>query len=173
MKQRGVAEREPLGCWSTWTTSDLHSDPQPRRSDPLTAHLSLDVSYTPVPPSTRRFPSDDARSWDWYLLFNPLSSLVYPRPEPPSSKVKEASFPSEQGHRLPPDEQLSCFDLMYFVSSGKDDFEWNDAWCPAWRFVGRHIRFQESLVDVATGYVQRLLQTTNDVPVSKIFFNGC
>ncbi|KAG7448143.1 uncharacterized protein BT62DRAFT_755789 [Guyanagaster necrorhizus] len=151
-------ERESLGCWSTWAASNLH-ERKPRQADALTSRLGFDVSYTPVPLNTRRSSEDD--SYDWFLLFNPISSLIYTDVSAPR---EDASFPNSKGEPLPPDEHLSCFDLMYFTVAGPNDSGWESRWSPAWRFVGQYMRFTSSVVDIAKGYVRRALGVEHDTP---------
>lgn len=96
--------------------------------------------------------------WNWDLLFWPLSALIFPGPPAPynaDAGTGPAPFPSGKGGRLRPDRQIACFDFLYFVGSGRENDEWEYRWCPAWRFVGQHLRFEEGVVELAKGYVAR------------------
>ena len=63
--------------------------------------------------------------------------------------------PSPLGHSLPPDEHLSCFDHLYFTTSSDKLFEWEAPWSPAWNLIGKHVRFNDELVDITKGYLSR------------------
>ncbi|KAJ3518176.1 hypothetical protein NLJ89_g18 [Agrocybe chaxingu] len=144
-------DREPLGCWS----ARHEGNPTPIRVKSVIDHLKLDTSYTRVPSNTRHFP--DVKTTD-FLVFNQLVPYIFPRhPWRPSS-----SFPlmeaSPLGQRLPPDEQLSCFDFLYYVTSSRELFEWQHSWSPAWRSIATHLRFTDALVDLAQSYLRRAFQ---------------
>lgn len=167
---------EPLGCWTAWYTSNPGGN-SPRRSPALTNWLNLDVSFQPVPENTRRFTLTE-RPWDWMLLFTPLSALIFTPtiPEYKDAGKGKALFPSASGVDLPPDEHLSCFDLLYFVWSGKGDDEWAQPWSPAWRTVGQHLRFTEEINDMVKGYLRRTFELpaydTDLPPVSSLQVSG-
>lgn len=57
---------------------------------------------------------------------------------------------------VPPDEQLACIDDMYAVGSWYE-YEWESELSPAWRFVGRHLRYTKEVDRVADAYVRRAL----------------
>jgi hypothetical protein len=140
------SEREELGCWSTRP----EADPQPLRVNPLLNNLRLDVSYTRVPTSTRHSPNN-AR--DDFIVFSKLVPYIFPHN--PLRGHFDFMSPSPLGHRLPPDEQLSCFDHLYFLTSSDRLFEWEASWSPAWNLIGTHIRFNDELVEIAKGYLSR------------------
>jgi hypothetical protein len=146
---------EPLGCWSSWATGNLIEN-SPRYSQTLVDHLGLDVSYTPTPYYTRRLANQGKDGeWDWDLLFWPLADLISPLPGYTLPDNLPPPFPSSRGTSIPPDTQLACFDDLYFVTASQIDFEWEQQWSPAWRFVGRHLRFAKPMQQIAETYLRK------------------
>jgi hypothetical protein len=131
-------------------------------------HLGLDVSYTRVPDRVRHHPDQDV---DAHVSFFPTLEIIYPG-DPfhyPGDQFIMAASPL--GARLGPDLQMSCFDTLYFVTAGTEPYEWKTPWSPAWRFIGRYLRFTDSVTQLATAYARRTLRvTTNDElpPVSAV-----
>ncbi|KIO23760.1 hypothetical protein M407DRAFT_77741, partial [Tulasnella calospora MUT 4182] len=57
---------------------------------------------------------------------------------------------------IAPDENLACFDDLYFVSA-VDGFEWERDVSPGWRFVGVHVRWNKWVEEVANEMLKRAL----------------
>ena len=156
------SEREPLGCWST----KPEYDPQPMRANPTLNNLKLDVSYTRVPKSTRHTPDNNR---DDFVIFGKLVPYIFSHN--PLIERFEFMSPGPTGHRLPPDEHLSCFDHLYYTTSSEKTFEWEAPWSPAWNFVGKHVHFTNDLVDTAKGYLSRAFNLSDGEilpPVSSV-----
>jgi len=146
---------EPLGCWSAWATGNL-AENHPRHSQVLVDYLGLDLSYTPTPYHTRRLAHKGREGeGDWDLSFWPLAELIYPSPGYTLPDYLPAPFPSPRGVSIPPDTQLACFDDFYFVTASQIDFEWEQRWSPAWRFVGRHLRFAKPMQEIAEAFIRK------------------
>ena len=155
------SEREALGCWSTRP----ESDPQPLRVNPLLNNLRLDVSFTRVPTSTRHNPTNPA---DDFVIFSKLVPYIF-SPSPRRDRFEFMS-PSPLGHRLPPDEHLSCFDHLYFTTSSDKLFEWEMPWSPAWNLIGKHVHFNDELVEITKGYLSRAFNLTEgEIPPVSLF----
>ncbi|KAF8160717.1 hypothetical protein B0H34DRAFT_349230 [Crassisporium funariophilum] len=153
------SELEQLGCWST-----RHgNDPKPARVASVMNNLQFDVSYTRAPTAARLNPSDGQ---DDFLVFSKLVPYIFPHnPLPPPDGSYPLMQPSPLGHRLPPNERLSCFDHLYFTTAGAETYEWRFSWSPVWRFVGTHLHFTDSLVETASGYLSRAFQATGELPL--------
>ena len=145
------SEREELGCWSTHPEANS----EPVRVPALYNNLQLDVSYTRIPPSTRYNPSDPQNHW---IVFSKLVPYIFPRN--PVRGHFDLMSPSPLGHRLPPDEHLSCFDFLYSVTSSDRLYEWEASWSPAWNSIGTHVHFTDRLVDITKGYLSRAFNLT-------------
>lgn len=146
---------EPLGCWSTRALDNA----EPIRAENIVHHLGLDVSYTRVPLFTRLNPPN---TYDAHTSFDKLSALIYPNnPIAPLDSYPHMSV-SPLGSHAPPEEQLSCFDVLYYLSSGVDVYEWRFPWSPAWRFVGRHVVFNEPLVNLGKEYLRLAIHDGED-----------
>ena len=63
--------------------------------------------------------------------------------------------PSSLVHYLPPDEQLLCFNHLFFITSSDKFLEWETPWSPAWNFIERHLHPINELVDIPKGYLLR------------------
>ena len=156
------SEREHLGCWST----RREAEPEPVRVPSLLNNLRLDVSYTRVPKSTRHSPNDVR---DDFVVFGKLTPYIFFLKTPLRDHLNLMS-PSPLGHSLPPDEQLSCFDHLYFITSSDRLFEWEASWSPAWNSVGTHLRFTNELIEITRGYLSRafnLIKGEKIPPVSE------
>ncbi|KAF8893504.1 hypothetical protein BD779DRAFT_1783800 [Infundibulicybe gibba] len=66
-----------------------------------------------------------------HVLFFPTAELIFP------------GSPSHNGSEYP---------LML------EDYEWNYPWSPAWRVIGRHLKFTQGIVELAEGYLHRLFK---------------
>lgn len=146
---------EELGCWSSRSPNEEH----PIRATQLLRHLGLDVSYTRVPSHVRYAPQLDTNP---HVSFFPLAETIFPvnpTDHPSDNSIMEAS---PLGARLGPDAHIACFDCLYFATAGTQEFEWKTPWSPVWRFIGRHLQFSESLMELSKAYVRRALKVTTD-----------
>ncbi|KAG8876594.1 hypothetical protein FRB98_007238 [Tulasnella sp. 332] len=85
--------------------------------------------------------------------------------------LKRARHPSPNSQStFPPDEALTCIDDMYAVGSWYE-YEWEFELSPAWRHVGRYVRFNETVDTLAEAYVRRVLgvEVGEGVPDQFIF----
>ncbi|KZT30813.1 hypothetical protein NEOLEDRAFT_1054252 [Neolentinus lepideus HHB14362 ss-1] len=157
VKQRDSKEVDELGCWSVWET--VHEDrdgtrkPRPHRGENT---LGLDISYTRVPDEASMLGNDHASFWGLAALGFPdyrARHLGTPRPS------------KQRGVALPPDEQVLCFDILYYIGVYKT-FEYYEEYSPVWRDVVRHMRWAKGLNDLAQGYIRRTLDVPDgsDIP---------
>ncbi|CAK5280618.1 unnamed protein product [Mycena citricolor] len=139
---------DDLGCWSVWQ-SVQYEDADPRQSY-STWDLQLDVSYTKTPEWIKMRPEIKN---DRFSSFWALATLAYP-----SARESSISPPLPNKHNvtLPPDDQLLCFDFLYYVAAYKPH-EIELDYSPAWRFVGQHMRWTKTLSVLAEDYVRRSL----------------
>ena len=120
------------------------------RAVQLLNNLKLDVSFTRVPKSTRHSPNDPHED---FVIFSKLVPYIFP--QSPIRESFQFMSAAPTGHKLPPDEHLSCFDHLYFTTSSDRKFEWEASWSPAWNLVGKHVRFNDDLVEITKGYLSR------------------
>ncbi len=154
--------RESLGCWST----RHETDPIPSRVKSVVDNLGLDIAYTRMSQEARYMVTDPH---DDFLDFNHIVPFIFPgHPIHPLHSFPLME-PSPLGHQLPPDEKVSCFDHLYYVTSSRETHEWRFAWSPVWRFVAKHLYFTDTLVDLTRGYLARTFNTRDDniPPVSQ------
>ncbi|PPQ63687.1 hypothetical protein CVT24_004572 [Panaeolus cyanescens] len=150
-------DREPLGCWST-----RHgNEPKPLRVNSFTNNLLLDIAYTRAPTAARNNPSDGD---DVFLVFQKLAPFIFAKnPRPPLDGFYPLMERSPLGHELGPDEQLTCFDFLYYITSS-EVYEWRFSWSPVWRFVGRHIYFTDHVMDMAREYLLKSFGQEKTIP---------
>lgn len=86
--------------------------------------------------------------------------------------VRPHTQTSTKGLVLAPSHQLLCYDFLYFLSSHKG-FEFEYEYSPAWRFVGRYVRWTKQIEDLAWAYLRNLWDVREDEdvpPVSTSYF---
>ncbi|KAF9022059.1 hypothetical protein BDZ89DRAFT_956960 [Hymenopellis radicata] len=151
---------ESLGCW----TSSARSEPDPIEGDTFFSHLKLDVAYTRLPDFVYR----SSRPEEYLVSTWPISSLIFPDPQG-VSKHADTKWTllkaSPNGAELSPDVHLACFDTLYFMGTGVDQYDWWHQWGPQWRVVGKHLRFSEKMLALAREYVGKALGVSSyDLP---------
>ncbi|KAF7370981.1 hypothetical protein MSAN_00732300 [Mycena sanguinolenta] len=140
---------DPMGCWSVWKAvqsfnKDAHFTSAPTR-------LKLDVSYTTAPRWIKMDPENDG---DPHSTFWALASLAFPNTR--ASSLQSPVVSPIHSVSLPPDEQMLCFDYLYYVGA-TSGYEWESDFSPAWRFVGRHMHWTPKLMQIAEKYVRDAL----------------
>ncbi|TFK35507.1 hypothetical protein BDQ12DRAFT_688252 [Crucibulum laeve] len=147
---------EHLGCWS----ASPYDKTEPTLAVNLVAHLGVDASYTRLPIHTHK--QEDQN--EAHVVLPSIAALVFPGE--PSHPVDWYPFmrESNMGSKLSPEEHLACIDQLYFSTSGRESFEWEHAWSPAWRTVGKHLRFTSEMEELARGYLRRAFGVAGDVP---------
>ncbi|KAG1743338.1 uncharacterized protein EDB91DRAFT_1275488 [Suillus paluster] len=150
---------DDLGCWSVWETVRKNKgDPYPRGS-PTLSRLKLDISWTRTPDWIKLTPpgieDDHASFWS-------LATLGFP--EARSNNLQSTNHPSPQHQvSLPPDDQVLCFDYLYYVGA-HHTWEWELDYSPAWRFVGQHMRWTASIERLADAHARRAMKVPVDEP---------
>ncbi|KAJ2929284.1 hypothetical protein H1R20_g7821, partial [Candolleomyces eurysporus] len=142
---------ERIGCWSTRKRSSF--------SPTFVGHaenlLKLDLSFTRVPDFAYFNETDQD---EFHTKFSSLAALTWPKHPHPSAHDRPLMAKSRFGARLPPEDQLACFDLLYFVSTGVKRYEFENRWSPVWNTVGTHLTFTQPLMDITQGYLRRALK---------------
>jgi hypothetical protein len=152
-----TSEIEELGCWSARNENQT----QPIRAENVVHHLGLDVAYTRLPRATRFKPFE---SEDNHIIFSQLAATVYPVRPLVSSKSLPSFASSPLGHSLGPDDTLTCFDFLYYATSGVDVYEWRFSWSPAWQSIARHLKFTQPMLDLGQEYLRRVFQVQDELP---------
>lgn len=158
---------EPLGCWSTRAPNER----EPIRAENVIHHIGVDPAYTRVPLYTR-LTHDPG---ELHVVFSRLAALIYRSstfssaspsriapswehwddPEKEPNKFEQMA-PSIGGQHRRPESHLSCFDTTYYMTSGAEAFEWRLGFSPAWRSVGRWLRFNTRTHELVKEYVDGL-----------------
>lgn len=135
VKSQDSEEMEDIGCWSVWQAVQTRED-QPRwtkahelqhlgtykilTSIVVRLHRSLtffglilpDISYTAAPAHIQHYPGHEH---DPTALFWPIAELTFPDKRAQSLQAPQPS--NIHGALLPPDEQLACFDYLYYTAA--------------------------------------------------------
>ncbi|RXW21216.1 hypothetical protein EST38_g4629 [Candolleomyces aberdarensis] len=148
---------ERFGCWSV----RQRNIPTPGRVPRTERVLNLDLAFTRAPPMAYWLENVG----DPHTRFPALAALIWPGHPHPASK--NLPLMEHQGERIhngggqelwkggPPDEQLACFDFLYWMTSGFQGYEIERRWSFAWNGVGTHLTFTDDLVDITKGYLRR------------------
>ncbi|KAF8992794.1 hypothetical protein BDQ17DRAFT_1369056 [Cyathus striatus] len=152
-----LTSKEHVGCWSARNIDE----PTPFIADNMLDHLGLDVSYTRLPNHVRK--QEDEK--EIHVVFSELAALTYP--ESPSNDPSD--FPlmlsSPMDYKLSPDQHLACFDFLYFATSGRNSYEWERSWSPAWRMIGSNLPFAERMVSLGKDYLALSFEvSSSDIP---------
>ncbi|KAJ7173653.1 hypothetical protein C8R46DRAFT_1189838 [Mycena filopes] len=140
---------DAMGCWSVWKAVQSFNTESHFTS--ATGRLKLDVSYTTAP---RWIKMDSENDGDPHSTFWALASLAFP--ETRAANLQTPALSPIHAAALPPDEQMLCYDYLYYVGAN-NGYEWESDYGPAWRFVGRHMHWTPKLMQIAEQYVRHAL----------------
>ncbi|KAG8874491.1 hypothetical protein FRB97_005877 [Tulasnella sp. 331] len=147
---------DKLGCWSSWAPMETEG---PRagmgRFNMLEDRLGLDISYTAVPGSCK-MPGGHPHVWTWQLATLGFHSgwLSGTQENQPMKSERQS------GHRTAPDEQLLCFDLLYYMGTVKP-FEWDEEYHPGWQIASK-MHFAPRMVQIANSFLMRLFDVQRE-----------
>ncbi|KZT02434.1 uncharacterized protein LAESUDRAFT_815288 [Laetiporus sulphureus 93-53] len=145
VKDLSEPEVEDIGCWNVWE-SVQYREHFPRGSA-VPGWLALDVSYTKTPDWVKLISNYEH---DQHTTFWTLARLSFPEERERNLGVP---LPSPQHQvSLPPDEQLLCFDYLYYLCATQT-YEYEYDYSPAWRFVGTHMHWTQDMQNLADAYV--------------------
>jgi len=119
---------DELGCWNLWEAVQ-EREIMPRRSampdllklGKLLTYLSymtcvnrgfVDISYTKAPTGIKLIPRYEH---DQHASFSSLAALAFP--ETRAENLVEPRASPYHAVKLPPDEQVLCYDYLYYVSA--------------------------------------------------------
>ncbi|KAF8913143.1 hypothetical protein CPB84DRAFT_1812062 [Gymnopilus junonius] len=151
VKNSSSRELDELGCWNIWEAVQ-DREQFPRRSV-VPDLLSLDLSYTKAPTWIKIIPRYEH---DQHSSFSALATLGFP--EIRKEQIVEPLESPYHHIKLPPDEQVLCYDYLYYVSAHQP-YEFDFDYSPAWLFVGQHMHWTPRLVSLAEEYLRRAFGT--------------
>ncbi|KAJ7230252.1 hypothetical protein GGX14DRAFT_410269 [Mycena pura] len=158
VKQANSSVLDDIGCWDVWST--VGGDKGPRPSS-VTQKLNLDISYTKTPFWIKLYPD---QKHDLHSTFWSLAALDSPTARA-ESLVGTQALPSPQHQlSLPPDEQLLCYDYLYYAVSSQPP-EIGSEYSPVWRDVGQHMHWTPRLERLADEYVRQALGIDTEDPI--------
>ncbi|KAG8751146.1 hypothetical protein FRC12_012582 [Ceratobasidium sp. 428] len=157
---------EEIGCWSTGAGNKA-SGGRPAISL-VPDMLNLDVSYTPVPSTFTLSHGAEQRDYVWSIWA--LASLSFPE-----SRQRQLDWQrphilpalSGSGKKMDPDDQLLCFDLLYYtgVMETAPAIDFFADYSPFWSLVGTHLHWRPSLLELANQYLRRHFRVTETSPI--------
>ncbi|KAL0572931.1 hypothetical protein V5O48_009044 [Marasmius crinis-equi] len=156
VKDEKSEEVEEIGCWSVWWASQTGAEgPREARVPGL---LHLDISYTKMPEWIRIAPDAPA---DPHTLFWTLARFAYPETRQ-ENLIPPLASPLHHA-TLPPDEQMLCYDFVYYVAA-QQSWEFEKDYSPTWRHVAQHLHWSPRLTKLADEYVNRALGLSENAP---------
>ncbi|KAJ7891580.1 hypothetical protein B0H13DRAFT_2529987, partial [Mycena leptocephala] len=129
VKDRKSTTVDSLGCWNVWQAAMEHSSGPQYSATP--GKLNIDISWTIAPKWVKLKP--DAAN-EAHAKFTGLMALAFP--EQRNRNLRTPSKSPLLGLSLPPNEQLLCFDNLYFTAN-VEGFEFERDYSTAWRLVGK------------------------------------
>ncbi|KAJ6520331.1 hypothetical protein C8R45DRAFT_954802 [Mycena sanguinolenta] len=154
VKQTESEVLDDIGCWNVWE-SVQYSAKAPRHSV-VHDKLRLDISYTKTPGFIKLRQNYEH---DQHCTFWSLASLAFPDARA-ANLVPPLPSPQHQ-LSLPPDEQLLCFDYLYYVAA-QEPFEIGLDYSPAWRYVGQYMHWTPALERLTDEYIRHSLRIDAD-----------
>ncbi|KAG9076142.1 hypothetical protein FRC06_009681 [Ceratobasidium sp. 370] len=163
---QAASSPEPVGCWSV-SAGNKVSGGRPL-STAVHGVLNLDISYTPVPATFTLSHGAGQNDYVWSIWA--LASLGFPESRQRQLDWQRPHvFPalSGSGQKIDPDDQLLCFDLLYYTGvaepSPANDFFAD--YSPFWNLVGTHLHWKPSLLDLANQYLRRHFAVADNGPI--------
>lgn len=146
---------DELGCWAVWPLTQNEENIPRRSTHP--SRLKLDISYTRAPAWVKFSPPEIQ---DRHGSFWSLARLSFPEARAEAMSQPPEPSPEHQAY-LPPDDQLLCYDYLYYMAV-EQPWEWNWDYAPEWRFVGRHMHWNATLEKLALDHARRAMGVSDD-----------
>ncbi|KAG8901197.1 hypothetical protein FRC00_008452 [Tulasnella sp. 408] len=140
------AETDLIGCWSLWPTINK-KEKKPHGS----------IVWTQAPSWIKL-----TKDGDFTASLSALAKMLLPEGRQQFLSTLEASagvtyddIPKNISAQLYPDDQLACFDILYWVGT-TNTYEWERHNHPVWELVGTNLHFTQKVEDIASEYLRRL-----------------
>ncbi|KAF8529757.1 hypothetical protein BU17DRAFT_36415, partial [Hysterangium stoloniferum] len=150
---------EDIGCWSVWKTRFGNEPHFSVLSQAYPLHLSVDVSLTRVPDSVKL----SLGPGRFIISVLSLASLGWPEVREEALRGVTTSPSPIHKHTMPPDEQMLCFDNLYYVGTNAEH-EWDKIWSPSWNRIGKYIDFTPVIVNLTRSYVLKAFDLSPSDP---------
>ncbi|KAJ7597465.1 hypothetical protein C8J56DRAFT_920150 [Mycena floridula] len=158
--------RDQLGCWNGWEAVQ-YREANPRYSI-VPQHLKIDLSYTKMPSWIKLIPNFEH---DQHSTFWALARFGWPQTRAETLASQPPSPSLTANFTAAPDEQLLCYDYLYFVCAHQP-YEYDNDFSPAWQHAGAHMHFLPDLEVLADRYVRRAFGFSDADPRSTPPFIG-
>ncbi|KAJ7740377.1 hypothetical protein B0H16DRAFT_1567470, partial [Mycena metata] len=97
-----------------------------------------------------------------HAKFTGLMALAFP--EQCNRNLRTPSKSPLLDLSLPPNEQLLCFDNLYYTAN-IEGFKFERDYSTAWRLVGKHLHWNPQIEEFARGYVHRTFKLCVDITI--------
>ncbi|KAH8101626.1 hypothetical protein BXZ70DRAFT_934190 [Cristinia sonorae] len=154
-------ELDVLGCWNVFQVASMQAT-EPRFSRNA-MFLKLDLSYTKAPPSVKLIPGFEHDSHSSFWSLAPLAFPDMRSKALQSMTVETAPSPWTSTSTLP-DEQMLCFDYLFYICSDVP-FEYDNDIYPSWQVVQKHFRWNAQVERVGQEYLRKLLNVAPGAPI--------
>ncbi|KAF5388528.1 hypothetical protein D9757_004678 [Collybiopsis confluens] len=153
---------DEIGCWNVWESVQYHEH-HPRGSS-VPDHLKLDISYTKSPHWVKLYPDFEH---DAHATFWSLARLAFPETLRDQNLLVTPLPSPLNGVSLPPDEDMVCFDYLYYVCA-QQPYEYDKDYSPAWRYVAQYMHWTPWIEKLAQSYVNLALGLPKDEPTPPV-----
>ncbi|KAF7290994.1 hypothetical protein HMN09_01278300 [Mycena chlorophos] len=144
-------EFDTLGCWNL---EQLDGSDYPRLGQ-TPGQLRIDLSHTIVPEwvkidANRRF-----------IRLSALEMLGFPEMYEVAMRTQRPAKSWHLGVELPPDQQLMCFDWLFFAGEHRAADMYYD-YSASWRHAGQHLHFHPKIERLAREYTRQAMGLSAD-----------
>nr|GAT53040.1 predicted protein [Mycena chlorophos] len=149
---------DTLGCWNL---DQLNINVPAPHAAPTTDQHRIDVSYT-IPPNWVKLYSDPANQC---TRLSSLELLAFPEMYQRAMQTQQPAKSRHLGVELPPDEQLMCFDWLFYAAQ-QAVFDMFYDYSGPWRQVGQYLHFNPKIERLAQEYTRKAfkLSASEDIP---------
>jgi len=182
-------ETEEIGCWSLWMTQ--MGKGAPAREGRIPEAFGLDVSWTPVPWGYQ-IPTPQSLDYNTfetaalatshgrergieeskkYLDLLEVQMMNVTEDEMEGDPPSEIPTRNKAGHQMYPEEQMVCYDYLYFMATYSES-EWWQVWTPAWEMVGKEVHWTPRIRSMAVTLLNEALNTSVPTTISSSTSDG-
>ncbi|KAJ3487322.1 hypothetical protein NLI96_g3606 [Meripilus lineatus] len=153
VKDPESTEIDVLGCWNIWQVANLDAIAPREARNPR--ELYLDMSYTTAPANVKLIPGyvHDSHSSFWSLAplaFHDMRAKALAQPEVQTSPAPQT------GVSVPPDEQMLCYDYLFYTCVD-EPFEYDNDVYPTWDVVLKHLHWTKEVERIGNEFLRKLL----------------
>ncbi|KAF7302972.1 hypothetical protein MKEN_01259900 [Mycena kentingensis (nom. inval.)] len=158
VKSRADAVWDEIGCWNVWAPSSGNAE---ARTSHVTYSWSLDIAYTRAPNYVKLYPG---ATGDFHASAPALTTLAYPEYRAKALQENKPIESSGSHHTQAPDEQMLCFDYMYYLGTYQN-FEFEAQHSPVWNTIGTNMRWNPTLNLLVDEFLRSMFNLDATTPI--------